>query len=587
MATINSYSISLGLAAGGFIDGAKLARGEAASLNRTLMGLATPAEQAAKKLDLLEKAVREGAIDDNVAAIAKGRLIDKINEQGAATTRTARVVTESTQQTTNSMSNMVVAFGARVFAATSIWQAFKSSIGLASEAERAKADFTVLTGSAERAMTMLAEMRAFAAATPLNFRDMQGAGQTLLAFGMSAEQVMPTLRQIGEITGGNSERFKMLSLALAQTTAAGRLMGQDLLQMVNAGFNPLQIISQKTGKSMLELKKIMEDGGISAQLVSEAFTAATTAGGMFEGRMAASAKTIGGQWDMLWGNLQKAATGFGESLAPLTGQVLTLANTLMEFGGRVGQPVIWLFKKMVDGLGLVVAMASDAVDAMRLLVDPSKLGTNEGQLGKNTEAYWKRWEERAREAQKVAANPMAAAENAKPRFNFQTPAAKVEATKAQERIDPAYQRAQAEMKRWEDAVKAQEQAHQRIIGQTLQAAQSLRDRIATPTEKLAKSLGEIRYLEQVGAINAFEAQRAASEAVKNITDTVKTERPKSMEVGSAAAYDFISQQRNDRIEQQIKVAIEQREIARATQLAQQETNRRLAELANVSPRRIR
>ena len=66
-------------------------------------------------------------------------------------------------------------------------------------------------------------------------------------------------------------------------TASGRLMGQDLLQMINAGFNPLSEISRKTGKSIGVLKEEMEKGKISAEMVTQAFYSATQAGGQFHG----------------------------------------------------------------------------------------------------------------------------------------------------------------------------------------------------------------------------------------------------------------------------------------------------------------
>ena len=80
---------------------------------------------------------------------------------------------------------------------------------------------------------------------------------------------------------GNNEKFSSMTLAFAQMSAAGRLMGQDLNQMINAGFNPLQVISEKTGKSIAVLKKEMEQGAISSEMVADAFAAATSEGGRF------------------------------------------------------------------------------------------------------------------------------------------------------------------------------------------------------------------------------------------------------------------------------------------------------------------
>jgi tape measure domain-containing protein len=59
---------------------------------------------------------------------------------------------------------------------------------------------------------------------------------------------------------GNKEWFNAMSLAFAQMYTTGKLQGQDLLQMINAGFNPLIAISEKTGKSVKQLKEEMSKG---------------------------------------------------------------------------------------------------------------------------------------------------------------------------------------------------------------------------------------------------------------------------------------------------------------------------------------
>ena len=76
---------------------------------------------------------------------------------------------------------------------------------------------------------------------------------------------------LGDASAGNRERFQRMSYAFSQINSAGILQGQDLRQLIDAGFNPLQIMAEKTGKSMLQLKKEMSDGAISADMVTEAF----------------------------------------------------------------------------------------------------------------------------------------------------------------------------------------------------------------------------------------------------------------------------------------------------------------------------
>jgi tape measure domain-containing protein len=139
-----------------------------------------------------------------------------------------------------------------------------------------------------------------------------------MAFGIAADETLPILKTLGDVSMGNAERFGSLALAFAQTQAAGRLMGQEVLQFVNAGFNPLQEISRRTGKSMIELKKAMEDGAISADMVTEAFRSATAQGGLFYGALDKGAATTEGKiaklGDAMLGLKVAFGTGFNDGL---------------------------------------------------------------------------------------------------------------------------------------------------------------------------------------------------------------------------------------------------------------------------------
>lgn len=64
--------------------------------------------------------------------------------------------------------------------------------------------------------------------------------------------------------------------------------------MVNAGFNPLKIISEQTGESMDSLSKKMSDGAISAKMVGDAMAYATGPSGRFFKGMENASKTFSG-----------------------------------------------------------------------------------------------------------------------------------------------------------------------------------------------------------------------------------------------------------------------------------------------------
>lgn len=177
-----------------------------------------------------------------------------------------------------------------------------SGVKYNSQMEQYITSFGTMLGSAEEATKLVNNLKEMGAKTPFETSDLAKASQTLLTFGTSAEDLLPTLQMLGDVSQGNKERFDSLTLAFAQVGSAGKLSGQDLLQFVNAGFNPLNEISKMTGESMAELKERMSAGGVSAEEVAEAFKHATSEGGQFYQALEAQSQTFNGQMSTLKDN---------------------------------------------------------------------------------------------------------------------------------------------------------------------------------------------------------------------------------------------------------------------------------------------
>jgi tape measure domain-containing protein len=189
----------------------------------------------------------------------------------------------------------------------------KGIYDITSAAEQTRIQFEVMLGSASKADTMIKQIREFAAATPFETQDLEQATSTMLGFGIAAEDIMPNIKMLGDVAGGNSDKFSRIVYAFSQVSATGRLMGQDLLQLINAGFNPLQTISEKTGIKLSVLKKQMEDGAISAEMVKGAFQIETSEGGRFFGMMEKQSQTLAGRMGTLVDNIKMVGLSMGET----------------------------------------------------------------------------------------------------------------------------------------------------------------------------------------------------------------------------------------------------------------------------------
>ena len=217
----------------------------------------------------------------------------------------------------------------------------------------------VLLGSREKADALMAQIKEFAKVSPLDLKSTVAATQMMLGFNIEAEKVPKFLRAIGDVAMGDAGRFNSLTLAFSQMSASGKLMGQDLNQMINAGFNPLQAIAAKTGKSIADLKEEMSKGAISAEMVQQAFIDATSAGGKFYQMSERASKTINGQLSMLQDAMDAAFNEMGQASEGFILDSIQGVTSLIQNWKEVGEVMLALVATY--GVYKTVVMTTAAV----------------------------------------------------------------------------------------------------------------------------------------------------------------------------------------------------------------------------------
>ena len=216
----------------------------------------------------------------------------------------------------------------------------KQIVNVRAEVQSLEISFRTLLGSASKADAMLGQIRQFAVQTPMLLKDLASGAQTMLGFGIAAEEVMPMLKAIGDVSMGDSQKFQSLTLAFSQATAAGKLMGGDLLQLINAGFNPLAVIAEKTGKSIGELKEEMSKGAITADMLKQAFIDATSEGGMFFGMLQSQSKGINGAISNLYGAIDDMFDAIGRKMEEPFVKGVELATELVQHYEEIGKVLV-------------------------------------------------------------------------------------------------------------------------------------------------------------------------------------------------------------------------------------------------------
>ena len=202
------------------------------------------------------------------------------------------------------------------FAASALVDFGREAIDAESKVEQLEISFRTLLGSQEKASALIAEIKAYGTVTPYDTEGLAQAARLMLSYGMSSSKIMPTLKMLGDIAMGDKDKLQSLTLAFSQMSASGRVCKEDLNQMVDAGFNPLQIISEKTGKSIGELTDEVSKGAISVQDIEQAFIDATSEGGKFHNMVNNMSDSIAGKTAQMTDNWENFKASIGGLLKP-------------------------------------------------------------------------------------------------------------------------------------------------------------------------------------------------------------------------------------------------------------------------------
>lgn len=327
--------IRLGLDDSNFTSGVRSAQAEIDKFNRKegvtnskIFNLNRNLNEA--KRNFLSAAYNYKKLGDEGRKTDAGRKLLDIKEKAAATIRELQATKNELQELTRVSNQTSISSGknglmgslmgavssARMFGgalvASGLYQFGEAAIEARSRIEQLEVSFSTLLGSQAQANALLQEIREYGTVTPYDTEGLAQAARLMLSYGMATNKVMPTLRMLGDISMGDKEKLQSLTLAFSQMSASGRVCKEDLNQMVNAGFNPLQIIAEQTGKSIGELNDEVSAGKISVNQIEQAFISATSEGGKFHGMVDNMSNTLSGKIAQMsdgWDNLKASIGG--------------------------------------------------------------------------------------------------------------------------------------------------------------------------------------------------------------------------------------------------------------------------------------
>lgn len=258
-----------------------------------------------------------------------------------------------------------------------------TTLNYTSEVEQLEASFEVMTGSAEKAGEIMTKLKKIGATTPFEVKGLAEVTQLLMNYGFTAEDAIDSMEMLGDISQGSADKMNSIALAYGQMSSAGKVNLQDIKQMINAGFNPLQEIAETTGETMESLYDRISKGTISVDEITASMKRSTQQGGKYYKSMERQSKTLSGKISTLKDTFYELASSILDTAMPSIKSLVDKVtdaldkfneldegtkNTILTILGiaTVAGPVLSAFGKITTGLGNVVTAFGNVSEAIKV-----------------------------------------------------------------------------------------------------------------------------------------------------------------------------------------------------------------------------
>lgn len=260
--------------------------------------------------------------------------------------------TQGLQQEANTAQKILsgfVSFASRALATVGLGVGVGASLSEAMELEKSIVQFKVLLGSQKQAVELMSQLRSFAAETPFQLGDIADSTKLLLNAGIAAEDMVNTLRMLGDLAAAGGKNLGEVAFVFAQVRTAGRLMGQDLNQLLNANIPAIKALAEEFGVAEGEVRDLVSTGAVTFERLESAMKRLTDEGGQLNGMTLELSQTMGGMWSTLKDNIGAAMAGLGDYII----EMLSLKNVLNDST----QAIQWLSDNIRTATKVFVAIA--------------------------------------------------------------------------------------------------------------------------------------------------------------------------------------------------------------------------------------
>lgn len=266
----------------------------------------------------------------------------------------------------NKMKTLITGFIA-AYGGKKLWDLL---IGSNAEMEQYTTSLEVMLGSASKASAMIEKMRDFAAKTPLTLENVISGGLLLMSYGVDESNLIDTMTKLGDLASGNAEKMDRITLAYGQMLAKGKVTGEELMQMTEAGV-PLQTtLAKSIGVTGEEFSKMVSAGKVGIDDLNKAITGLTTGNGKFAGMMEKQSETMQGMLSTLQDNVSEFFRKMGEGAFGEVKSALQEASDLLAEWEEDGTLDKWaqgvgvMLKNLIAFLKQAISVGLDFKEAI-------------------------------------------------------------------------------------------------------------------------------------------------------------------------------------------------------------------------------
>lgn len=240
-----------------------------------------------------------------------------------------------------------------------------AAVKSAADLETLETSFVSLTGGADQAAQMMAQLNEFTAKTPFQIEAVAKSARQLIASGTGVSEVNDQLRFLGDIAATTGNSIDEIAAIFAKVNAKGKVELENLNQLAERGIPIFEALSEATGLPADKLGA----GAVSVRKFNEVLKGFAEEGGFAEGAMERLSQTATGKFSTAMDNLKIAGASLAENILPKVSEMLDKITSLAQGFTRLDPGI----RDLIVNFGLLAAAIGPVLAFLPQIVTQTKL----------------------------------------------------------------------------------------------------------------------------------------------------------------------------------------------------------------------